>query len=126
MEYRTLDCINKFKDYYEVEKENNPEFTQKELAYIWFSGNVCNCTFYDYGMDMKWGEKLYKTIKAVINDTQDEMLNEMYEEYLICLNLIGEDNFEWGSSIRYCWFENEDIRTYFTERVEQIKDIIEK
>lgn len=126
MNNEVIDCVNNFKNYWECELEENKKgFTEKDMAYIWFASCICNCTFYDYGLDINWGEKLYKTIKAIINRTQDKLMEEMYENYIICLNLIGVDNFEWGSSIRYCWFENADIENRFKESIEQIKNIVE-
>lgn len=126
-EIEILDCVNNFKNFYEcVSEENKEGFSEKDMAYIWFSSCVCDCTFYDYGLDLEWGEKLYKTIKAITDRTQSELMEEMYKDYIICLNLIGVTNFEWGSSIRYCWFENADIENRFKESIKQIKDIVEK
>lgn len=115
-----IDCVNDFENFYDFLTDDNGknEYKKEEWKYIWFAQNIIGTTFYDDDMALKWGKLLYKTVKAILERTQSELLESMYEEYLICLNLIGEEKFEWGSSIRYCWFEDYTIE-------KKIKKIIE-
>lgn len=128
-EIKTLDPISNFKDYLEVYKETHEDFdyTEKDLAYIWFADNVCNTTFYDDSISLKWGKKLYRTVKAIVKETQLNMIEKHYEEYLICLNLINknDDVLEWGTSIRFAWFEDLVVKQHYIDSIKQIEKIVE-
>ena len=121
-EYTIIDCINNFENYYNnIDKSFKEDFSKEELKYDWFAENIIGATFYDTDLSVKWGKLLYKTVKAILNETQSELLSKMYEEYLICLNLIGKDKLEWGTSIRYCWFNNNE-----KEYVKNLKNAIKQ
>ena len=48
-------------------------------------------------------------------------MKENYEMYIVCLNLIGLDNLNWGTSIRYCWFEDTKKAKLIQEAVKFIE-----
>ena len=120
MKNEIIDCIENFENYYKyVHSEEDKEmYTKEEFGYIWLCGLFA--TFYDSDMELKWGKLLYETIIAIIERKQSELMDKNYEEYLICLNLIGEENLEWGTSIRFCWFENEGIKNKYKGYLKQI------
>jgi len=115
-----IDCVENFENYYKysVSDEDKEWFTKEEFKYIWLCGFFA--VFYDYDLELKWGKLLYETIIAIIERKQSELINKNYEEYLLCLNLIGEENFNWGSSIRFCWFENDEIENKYKNYLKQI------
>lgn len=123
-----MDCINNFENHYKVlDKSFKEEFSKNELKWDWFAENIIGVTFYDTELSIKWGKLLYKTVTSILDGTQSKVLSEMYEEYLICLNLIGEDNLEWGTSIRYCWFDNsqEEYIKNLENAIKQVEVIYE-
>lgn len=102
-----IDCINNFENYYNnIDISFKEDYSKNELKWDWFAENIIGTTFYDTELSIKWGKLLYKTVTAILDGEQSKVLSDMYEEYLICLNLIGTDKLEWGTSIRYCWFDN--------------------
>lgn len=112
--------IYNFEYYYNTIDENERKlFNKQEIGYVWLC-DLLNVTFYDYSLEIKWGKLLYDTIIAILEDKQNIIMADKYEEYLLCLNLIGEDKFDWGTSIRYCWFDNEEIKNEFINYVKQI------
>ena len=121
-----MDCVNNFENYYEVlDKSFKEEFSKNELKWDWFAENIIGVTFYDTELSIKWGKLLYKTVTSILDGTQSKVLSEMYEEYLICLNLIGTDNLEWGTSIRYCWFDKEEYIKNLENAIKQVEVIYE-
>lgn len=116
----SIDCVENFENYYEyvADEELKKIYTKEEIGYIWF----CNlfAIFYDNDMELKWGKMLYETTIAILERKQDILLNKNYEEYLLCLNLIGIENLEWGTSIRFCWFKNEEIKNKFKNYLKQL------
>jgi len=120
MKEETIDCIENFENFYKyiLDEETKKMYTKEECGYMW----LCDffTTFYDSDMELKWGKLLYETIIAIIERKQDILINRNYEEYLICLNLIGEENLEWGTSIRFCWFENEEIKNKYKGYLKQL------
>lgn len=96
----------RFETYNIIAELDDTDYTIEERAYIWLAEDVINFVAYDNDIDLKIGKKIYKTVEAIINRTQSEFMEEHYEDYIVCLNLIGEENLEWGTSIRYCWFDN--------------------
>lgn len=120
MKNEIIDCIENFENYYKYicGEETKKMFTKEECGYIW----LCSlfATFYDSDMELKWGKLLYETIIAIIERKQSELLDKNYEEYLICLNLIGVDILNWGTSIRFCWFDSEEIENKYKNYLKQI------
>ena len=120
MKDEIIDCVENFENYYKymIDDEDKNLYTKEEWGYIW----LCDlfATFYDSGMELKWGKLLYETIAAIIERNQDILLNKNYEEYLICLNLIGVDKLNWGSSIRFCWFDNDEIENKYKNYLKQL------
>lgn len=120
MSEETIDCIETFENYYEYvcDEETKKMFTKEECGYIW----LCSlfATFYDSDMELKWGKLLYEAIISIIERKQDILLNKSYEEYLICLNLIGLDNLNWGTSIRFCWFDNNELEKKYKSYLKQL------
>lgn len=117
------DCVENFEDYFEcIDDEQLKEwYTKKELSYIWFCDLFA--TFYDNDLELKYGKLLYETIKSIIDRTQIDLINEKYEEYLLCLNLIGVDKLDWGSSIRFCWFDDKGIENKYKGYLKQIDSV---
>lgn len=105
-EKNVLELKKRFEEYCEMTEINKQGYEEEECKYIWFAEDIINFTAYDDDLSLLVGKRLYDTCKAIINKTQSEYMEEHYEDYIICLNLIGKDNFNWGSSIRFCWFEN--------------------
>lgn len=122
-----IDCVDNFENYYEIEKDKGCSYSKKEYAFIWFASNIVYTAFYDDDLSLKWGEKLYRTVKAMLEGTQLSMIENHYEDYLICLNLINKNDnvLEWGSSIRYCWFEDLVIKQQYIKAIKQIQNIVE-
>lgn len=120
MKNEIIDCVENFENYYKyVESEENKEmYTKEEFGYIWLCGLFA--TFYDSDIELKWGKLLYETLVAIIERKQSELINKNYEEYLLCLNLIGAENLEWGTSIRFCWFDSEEIKNKYKGYLKQI------
>ena len=120
MNEETIDCIETFENYYEYvcDEETKKMFTKEECGYIWFCSLFT--TFYDSDMELKWGKLLYETIIAIIERKQSTLLAEKYEEYLLCLNLIGIDKLNWGSSIRFCWFDDDGIKNKYKNYLKQL------
>lgn len=118
MESEIIDCVEVFKNYYDYICEDKELYTKKEYAYIWLCELFAD--FYDGNLDLKWGKLLYKTIKAVLEDDQMNMINNDYENYLICLQFLGENNLDWGSSIRFAWFND---RKKFENYIKQIDEV---
>ena len=120
MTNENIECVENFENYYKYvcDEETKKMFTKEECKYIWF----CNLfiTFYDLDMELKWGKLLCETIIAIIKRNQLKLLNEKYEEYLLCLNLIGTDKLNWGSSIRFCWFDDDEIENKYKNYLKQI------
>ena len=115
----TIDCIYNFENYYNYSLDETIKrvYSKEELKYYWFAENIIDIAFYDTDMAIKWGKLLYKTVKAILERKQAEIMEEMYEQYLICLNLIGIEKLDWGTSIRFCWF---DLDTDYEERFKKI------
>ena len=120
MNEETIDCIETFENYYEYvcDEETKKMFTKEECGYIWFCSLFA--TFYDSDMELKWGKLLYEAIIAIIEKSQAKLLDEKYEEYLLCLNLIGTDKLNWGSSIRFCWFDDDGIKNKYKNYLKQL------
>lgn len=120
MKNEIIDCVENFENYYKyVESEENKEmYTKEEFGYIWLCGLFA--TFYDSDIELKWGKLLYETLVAIIERKQSELINKNYEEYLLCLNLIGEENLNWGSSIRFCWFDDDAIENKYKNYLKQL------
>jgi hypothetical protein len=120
MKDETIDCIENFENYYKYvcDGETKKLFTKEECGYIW----LCSlfATFYDENMELKWGKLLYETIIAIIEKNQLKLLEEKYDEYLLCLNLIGTDKLDWGSSIRFCWFDDDVIENEYKNYLKQL------
>lgn len=126
MEDETIDCVENFENYYKYvcDEETKKLFTKEECGYIW----LCSlfATFYDEDMELKWGKLLYETIIAIIEKKQLKLLEEKYEEYLLCLNLIGTDKLNWGSSIRwsssirFCSFDDDVIENEYKDYLKQL------
>lgn len=72
------------------------------------------------------GKKLYRTVKAIVKETQLNMIEKHYEEYLICLNLINknDDVLEWGTSIRFAWFIDLVVKQHYIDSIKQIEKIV--
>lgn len=120
MKDETIDCIENFENYYKYvcDEETKKMFAKEECGYIWFCSLFA--TFYDSGIELKWGKVLYETIIAIIERNQAKLLDEKYEEYLLCLNLIGTDKLNWGSSIRFCWFDDDAIENKYKNYLKQL------
>ena len=120
MKYEIIDCIENFENYYKYVCDEGTKkfFTKEECGYIW----LCSlfATFYDSDMELKWGKLLYETIIAIIERKKDTLLNKKYEEYLLCLNLIGTEKLNWGSSIRFCWFDDDAIKNKYKNYLKQL------
>lgn len=116
----TIDCIENFENFYKytLDEEIKKMYTKEECGYMWLCGLFA--TFYDSDMELKWGKLLYETLVAIIERKQSELMDKKYEEYLLCLNLIGEENLEWGTSIRFCWFDSEEIENKYKGYLKQI------
>lgn len=125
MNYEIIDCVENFENYYEYTSDEKVKelYTKKELGYIWFCDLFA--TFYDTDLALKYGKLLYETITAIVERNQDVMLNQKYEEYLLCLNIIGTNQLNWGSSIRFCWFDSEELKNKYKGYLKQIDDIKE-
>ena len=119
-EEETVESLENFEYYYKYicDDEEKKWFTKEECGYIW----LCSlfATFYDSNLELKWGKLLYETIIAIIERNQEKLLNEKYEDYLLCLNLIGTDKLNWGSSIRFCWFDNDEIKNKYINYLKQL------
>ena len=111
-----------YKEFKEQSERDDPTlgYTEEELRYIWFAEDIIGFTSYDDELSYKMGKKLFETCKAIILSNQIELINNDYEYYIICLNLIGEDNLDWGSSIRFCWFNDNDKTYRITDAVKYI------
>lgn len=121
-EYEIIDCVNVFENYYNnIDISFKEYYSKNDLKWDWFTENIIGVTFYDTDLSIKWGKLLYKTVKAILERLQSIIMSEMYEEYLVCLNLIGTDKLDWGSSIRYCWFNEEE-----KEYIDKLKDAIKQ
>ena len=120
MKDEIIDCVENFENYYKyVHSEEVKEmYTKEEFGYIWLCGLFA--TFYDSDMELKWGKLLYETLVAIIERKQSELINKNYEEYLLCLNLIGEENLNWGSSIRFCWFDDDKLEKKYKNYLKQL------
>lgn len=118
-----IDCVNIFENYYNELSESIKKYVLKEdLKYDWFAECIIGTSFYDTDISIKWGKLLYRTVKAILDNKQQEFMSENYEEYLICLQLIGLDNLEWGSSIRFCWFDKEEYIDELKAAIKQIEE----
>ena len=115
-----MNINEKFKTYLEY-TANKEEFSEDDIKLIWFAEEIVNFTGYDDNLSLKIGKQLFKTAKAIINRTQQEHIKENYEMYIICLNLIGPDNLNWGTSIRYCWFEDTEKAKLIQEAIKFIE-----
>lgn len=102
------------------EKDAAPK--HNELLLMWLADEVIDLTFYDDALSYLIGKDLFLTINAILKDKQEYMLkdNILYTRYLICLNLIGVDHLNWGSSIRYCWFEDDETKIYMQKVIDYI------
>lgn len=120
MNKEIIDCIENFENFYKytLDEETKKMYTKEECGYMW----LCDffATFYDSDMELKWGKLLYETLVAIIERKQSELINKNYEEYLLCLNLIGEENLNWGSSIRFCWFDDDAIKNKYKNYLKQL------
>ena len=116
-----IDCVNDFENYYDsLDASFKCAFSKDELIWDWFAECILDVAFYDTELSIKWGKLLYKTIKSILEDKQSEIMSDMYEEYLICLNLIGIDKLEWGTSIRYCWFDDKEYVDKLKKAIKQL------
>ena len=85
-----------YKEFKEQSERDDPTlgYTEEELRYIWFAEDIIGFTSYDDELSYKMGKKLFETCKAIILSNQIELINNDYEYYIICLNLICEDNLD--------------------------------
>lgn len=123
--HRTGDCINNYNDWYKgvwLEQGGNEDFSKEDTKYIWLCTPLDIVT-YDDAISYELGRKLYKVIKAILNRTQEQFMakgySQEYVDYVTCLNLLGTDNLEWGTSIRYCWFKDKEKYRKLIEQVER-------
>ena len=120
MKDEIIDCVENFENFYKyiLDEETKKMYTKEECGSMW----LCDffATFYDSDMELKWGKLLYETIIAIIERKQDILINRNYEEYLLCLNLIGIDKLNWGSSIRFCWFDDDTIKNKYKNYLKQL------
>ncbi len=122
--YKTADCVNNYNDWYEyvwLENCGDEDFSKEDTKYIWICEPLGIVT-YDDSISCELGKKLYKTIKAILNRNQEHFMqngySQEYVDYITCLNLIGNDNLEWGTSIRYCWFKDEEKYRKIIKQIE--------
>lgn len=115
-----MNINEKFKTYLEY-VTNKEDFSEDDIKLIWFAEEIVNFTGYDDNLSLKIGKQLFETAKAIINRTQQEYMKVNYEMYIICLNLIGTDNLNWGTSIRYCWFEDTEKAKLIQEAIKFIE-----
>lgn len=111
-----MNIPEEFKFYLEY-VSNKEDFNEDEIKLIWFAEEIIDFTGYDDDLSLKMGKQLFETAKAIIDRTQQEYMKESYGMYIVCLNLIGVNNLNWGTSIRYCWFED-------TEKAKLIKEAV--
>lgn len=123
--YRTADCVNNYNDWYEyvwLENGGDEDFSKEDTKYIWICEPLDIVT-YDDSISCELGKKLYKTIKAILNRNQEQFMqngySQEYVDYITCLNLIGNNNLEWGTSIRYCWFKDEEKYRKIIKQIEK-------
>ena len=110
----------KFQSYLDYVSEKE-EFNELQIKYIWFAEEIIDFTGYDDDLSLRIGKQLFETAKSIMNRTQQEYMKENYEMYIVCLNLIGLENLNWGTSIRYCWFENTEKAKIIQEAVKFIE-----
>ena len=115
-----MNINEKFKTYLEY-VANKEDFSEDDIKLIWFAEEIIDFAGYDDDLSLKIGKQLFETAKAIINRTQQEYMKENYEMYIICLNLIGLDNLSWGTSIRYCWFEDTEKTKLIQEAIKFIE-----
>ena len=115
-----MSVIEEFKTYLEYVPQKE-DFNEDEIKLIWFAEEIIDFTGYDDNLSLKIGRQLYEIAKAIINRTQQEYMKENYEIYIVCLNLIGLNNLNWGTSIRYCWFEDTEKAKLIQEAVKFIE-----
>lgn len=115
-----MNMIEKFKTYLEY-VPNKEDFSEDDIKLIWFAEEIVDFTGYDDNLSLKIGRQLFGTAKAIMNRTQQEYMKENYEMYIICLNLIGLNNLNWGTSIRYCWFEDTEKAKLIQEAIKFIE-----
>lgn len=123
--HRTYDCINNYNDWYNavwLEQGGDEDFSKEDTKYIWLCTPLDIIT-YDDSISCELGKKLYQAIKSILNKTQEQFMakgySKEYVDYITCLNLLGTDNLEWGTSIRYCWFKDEEKYRKLIEQIER-------
>lgn len=78
------------------------------LLYAYLANDIFDYISYDDDLDIEMGKKLYKTIDAILKKEQEKLIeSDFYEDYIVCLNLmqLNCEKINWGTSIRFPWFE---------------------
>ena len=91
-------------------------FTYEEWVYIYLSDVVCNLTTYDFEISLSIGKDLWWLLDVVGKKEQLPVMRDkvLYEKYIRTINLFDVDkHFEWGTSIRYAWFESDYIKSLY-------------
>ena len=102
----------------EYQNESLDFFSDFDKKILFLTEEIIGIVTYDDDITLEIGKKIYKTILAVLKNKQLEIVQgDFYADYILCLNLIGIENFDWGTSIRFCWFED-------NEKVKKIKNTI--
>lgn len=94
--------FNKIKNGYTKYKERYENFTEIE-----YMGDILGLTTYDENLTLMFCFDAAMTIDAIINNKQSELMSDdlRYKNYIMMLNIEFFDCLDWGSSIRYCWFD---------------------
>ena len=82
-----------------------------DLLYAYLSDVIFDYIAYDDDLSIEMGKSFYKVIDSIINETQDQLIeSDFYSEYITILNLmrINCDKINWGTSIRFPWFEYDE------------------
>ena len=68
------------------------------------------CT-YDEEIEDKWGKEIFEVLITILNnETFKFIMNEkQYEQFLLVCQLLKQRNWiEWGTSVRSCWFDDNE------------------
>ena len=94
-----------------------------DLLYAYLANDIFDYISYDDDLDIEMGKKLYKTIDAILMEEQEKLIeSDFYEDYIMCLNIMrfGCDKINWGTSIRFPWFEYDEEGYWDKEHYERM------
>lgn len=93
---------------YQSNKEWRNEQGDMFTKFNFLANMVFGLCTYDEIIEDEWGQKIFEVLKFIQEQESFTVINNLgkYEQFLLVCQLLKQRNWiEWGTSIRSCWFD---------------------